>query len=318
MTNRVSSHGVERPGWSPWPHRLALLTSVMTFFLILVGGLVTSTGSGLAVPDWPTTFGYNMFTYPWSQMVGGILVEHSHRLIGSAVGLLTVALVVSVWVTEPRRWVRVLAGVALAAVILQGLLGGLRGVLVDESLAIIHGIFAQAFFGLMGALTLFTSRHWSEPETSHITDAGRLWWPSILTAAVVFVQIVFGALVTHLGIRLDAHLSLAVAIYVLTCLLAVRIWRDHSNQIRLVRPATMLCGLLVAQFFLGLGSYAGRFTEYAPALTPFFSLAFPVAHRLVAGLILVVSLVLVFRIHRMGARPAVAATAGQISGRVPA
>jgi cytochrome c oxidase assembly protein subunit 15 len=317
MADRASLEGPGRPAWSPWPHRLALMTAGMTLLLILLGGLVTSTGSGLAVPDWPTTFGYDMFTFPWSRMVGGIFLEHSHRLIGSAVGVLSVALAVALWVAEPRRWLRALGGMALAAVILQGLLGGLRVVLVEETLAILHGIFAQAFFGLMGVLVLFTSREWREPEQTQIADAGRLRWLSLLAASVVLVQIVFGALLTHLGIRLDAHLSLALAIYVLACLLVVRVWRDHPSQIRLVRPATLLCGLLVAQFFLGLGSYAGRFTEYAPAMTPFFSLAFPVAHRLVAGLIFVASLVLIFRIHRMAAKPAVAASTGPVSGRVP-
>src|SRR5574341_1816746 len=114
-----------RGGESPWPHRLAILTAGATFLLILAGGLVTGTGAGLAVPDWPTTFGYNMFLYPWSRMVGGILYEHSHRLIGSIVGLLTVALTLAIWAVEPRRWLRRLAGAALGAVILQGVLGGL-------------------------------------------------------------------------------------------------------------------------------------------------------------------------------------------------
>ncbi len=304
--------------WSPWPHRLALVTSGMTFLLILFGGLVTSTDSGLAVPDWPTTFGYDMFTFPWSRMVGGIFLEHSHRLIGSAVGLLSLALAVALWVSEPRRWLRGLGGVAVAAVILQGVLGGLRVVLVDETLAIAHGIFAQAFFGFMGLLVLFTSPEWREPEGTRIVGASRLRWLSVLTASVVLVQIVFGALLTHLGVRLDAHLSLALAIYVLACLLVVRVWRDHPGQIRLVRPATLLSGLLVAQFFLGMGAYASRFTDYGPALAPFFSLAFPVAHRLVAGLVLVASLILLCRVQRMAGTPAVAADARSLSGRVPA
>src|SRR5260370_34007600 len=88
----------------PWPHRLALVTAAATMLLIFVGGLVTNTGSALAVPDWPTTFGYNMFLYPWSQMVGGIFYEHSHRLLGSLVGALTIALAVSLWMTETREW----------------------------------------------------------------------------------------------------------------------------------------------------------------------------------------------------------------------
>src|SRR2546427_8988228 len=102
---------------SSWPHRLALLTTVATFPLLFVGGLVTNTGSALAVPDWPTTFGYNMFLYPWSRMVGGIFYEHTHRLLGSAVGLLTITLAVCLWFTETRRWMRLLGIVAVAAVI---------------------------------------------------------------------------------------------------------------------------------------------------------------------------------------------------------
>jgi len=87
-------------------HRLALALCAATFVLILIGGLVTNTGAALAVPDWPTTFGYNMFLFPWSKMVGGILYEHSHRLLGAAVGILTVALGVTLWLSERRRWLR--------------------------------------------------------------------------------------------------------------------------------------------------------------------------------------------------------------------
>src|SRR5713101_8321665 len=106
---------------SRWPHRLAVVTAAATLVLIFVGGLVTNTGSALAVPDWPTTFGYNMFLYPWSRMVGGVFYEHSHRLIGSLVGLLTVAFAVSLWVTEQRKSVRILGLVAVAAVVVQGI-----------------------------------------------------------------------------------------------------------------------------------------------------------------------------------------------------
>src|SRR5215510_14139084 len=146
---------------SPWPHRLALMTAIATFPLLFVGGLVTSMGAGLAVPDWPTTFGYNMFTYPWSEMVGGILYEHSHRLIGSVVGLLTILLAVTLWMQESRQWLRWLGLVALGAVILQGVLGGLRVVLLQQTLAIIHACFAHAFFALTASIALFTSPEWS-------------------------------------------------------------------------------------------------------------------------------------------------------------
>src|SRR6184192_1934126 len=94
-------------------HRFALFTTVCTALLIFVGGLVTSTDSGLSVPDWPTTYGWNMFTFPLSKWVGGIRYEHSHRLIASSVGFLTIIMAAWTWWIEPRRWVRWLAFAAL-------------------------------------------------------------------------------------------------------------------------------------------------------------------------------------------------------------
>src|SRR5262252_3022053 len=104
-------------------HRFALFTACCTAFLIFVGGLVTSTESGLSVPDWPTTYGWNMFTFPLSKMVGGIRFEHTHRLVASTVGLMTIVLAVWLQRREDRRWVRRLGWIALAAVVLQGILG---------------------------------------------------------------------------------------------------------------------------------------------------------------------------------------------------
>ena len=126
------------PGGGPasvWPHRLAVFTAAATAALIFVGGVVTNTGSGLAVPDWPTTFGQNMFLYPPSQWAGGILYEHSHRLMGALVGLLTVVLAAALWVAAPRGGLRWVGLVAVAAVIGQGVLGGLRVVLLKQTLA---------------------------------------------------------------------------------------------------------------------------------------------------------------------------------------
>src|SRR5215510_11261535 len=106
-------------------HRFALLTACSTAFLIFVGGLVTSNEAGLSVPDWPTTYGWNMFTFPYSKWVGGIFYEHGHRLVASFVGFLTVGLTIWTWMKESRKWLRTLSLVALGAVITQGILGGL-------------------------------------------------------------------------------------------------------------------------------------------------------------------------------------------------
>src|SRR5947208_4746151 len=109
-----------------WLNRFAWITCVATLLLICSGGMVTSKGVGLAVPDWPTTFGYNMFLFPTSKWVGGILFEHTHRLTASVVGFLTIILAAWLWRTDSPRWVRNLGLVALAAVILQDILRGLR------------------------------------------------------------------------------------------------------------------------------------------------------------------------------------------------
>src|SRR5499433_4379383 len=114
---------------SVWPHRLAVVLACATLPLLFIGGLVTSKGAGLAVPDWPTTFGYNMFLYPWAKMVGNIFYEHSHRLVASVVGLLTIALALTFWFQEKRTWLRWLGAAALMLVIAQGTIGGLRVVL---------------------------------------------------------------------------------------------------------------------------------------------------------------------------------------------
>ncbi len=158
----MKDRNVTNPGLSNGANRLALTTAWATGLLLVIGGLVTSKGVGLAVPDWPTTFGYNMFLYPWSKMVGGIFYEHSHRLVASGVGLLTLILAVLLWLREPRKWVRWLGTIAIALVILQGVLGGLRVVLLEQMLAMIHGSLAQVFFALMVSLALFTSREWND------------------------------------------------------------------------------------------------------------------------------------------------------------
>ena len=144
-----------------WLHRFAWFTLVATLLLICSGGMVTSKGVGLAVPDWPTTFGYNMFLFPVSKWVGGIFFEHTHRLIASTVGFLSIILAIWIWRVDDRRWVRNLGFAALGAVILQGVLGGLRVTLLKDEIGIFHAALAQAFFGMVVLITLATSRLWA-------------------------------------------------------------------------------------------------------------------------------------------------------------
>src|SRR3954466_13695581 len=143
-----------------WLHRFAWFTSIATLLLICSGGMVTSKGVGLAVPDWPTSFGYNMFLFPVSKWVGGIFFEHTHRLIASTVGFLTIILAIWIWRADHRRWLRNLGFAALGAVVLQGVLGGLRVTLLKDEIGIFHAALAQAFFGMLIVITLATSRLW--------------------------------------------------------------------------------------------------------------------------------------------------------------
>src|ERR1041385_7478029 len=145
---------------SKWLHRFAWFTSIATLFLICSGGMVTSKGVGLAVPDWPTTFGYNMFLFPVSRWVGGIFFEHTHRLIASVVGCLTIILTIWLAFSEQPRWVRNLGYSALGAVILQGVLGGLRVTLLEDQIGIFHACLAQGFFALLIVIAVVTSPLW--------------------------------------------------------------------------------------------------------------------------------------------------------------
>src|SRR3954470_665058 len=157
--------------YNPLLHRIALLTAIATFLLIFMGGLVTSHGAGMSVPDWPNSYGYNMFLFPPRLWIGGILYEHTHRLMATAVGMLSIALTFVAWRVESRRWVRLLAASTLLAVIFQGALGGLRVVLVKLDLAIVHACVAQAFFCLAALVAVVTSRWWIEAEDDSRTRA---------------------------------------------------------------------------------------------------------------------------------------------------
>src|SRR2546427_7807184 len=151
-----------------WLNRFAWLTCVATLLLICSGGMVTSKNVGLAVPDWPTTFGYNMFLFPVSKWVGGILFEHTHRLMGSLGGFLTIILAVWLWLSEDRQWVRKLGVIAFTGVILQGILGGLRVTMMKDEIGIFHACVAQAFFGLLVVIALITTKFWRALENQRI------------------------------------------------------------------------------------------------------------------------------------------------------
>lgn len=178
-----------------WLNRFAWFLAALTLFLICSGGMVTSKGVGLAVPDWPSTFGYNMFLFPVSQWVGGIFFEHTHRLIASLVGFQTIVLALWIWKADRRRWLRLLGVIALAAVILQGVLGGLRVTMLKDEIGIFHACLAQAFLALLVFIALATSRFWH--EAGHEPLRASFVWTVALTTLLIYAQLGLGATMRH-------------------------------------------------------------------------------------------------------------------------
>src|ERR1039457_3433651 len=205
---------------NPWLYWFAVLTALETLALIGIGGLVTSHEAGMSVPDWPTTYGYNMFLFPISKWLGGIFYEHSHRLLASLVGLMTTVLAVWLWLKDSRQWMHWLGVAAFFLVVAQGVLGGLRVTLHMNSLGIYHATIAQLFFVLTCALALFTSRWWQNygrdalPRVPNFQNEAAqqrgptmqsLKWLGLFTTLLIFVQLIIAAAMRH------QHAGLAIS-----------------------------------------------------------------------------------------------------------
>jgi cytochrome c oxidase assembly protein subunit 15 len=178
-------------------HVFSVSTAIATFFLVVAGGLVTSTGSGLAVPDWPLSYGMLM-----PPMIGGIFYEHGHRMIATFVGFLTTVLAVWLWKREQRRWMKWLGFAALGAVILQGMLGGLTVLfLLPTAISVSHATLAQTFFCIVSGIAVFTSRWWMEQDHRLLeeSEGTMLRKLVVFTTLGVYVQLILGALMRHTG-----------------------------------------------------------------------------------------------------------------------
>jgi cytochrome c oxidase assembly protein subunit 15 len=252
-----------------WLHRYTKFLAFATFLLIIAGGLVTSNDYGLAVPDWPKSYG--MWMPP---MIGGVLYEHGHRMIAAFVGFLTVILAIWMLWKESRKWMRALGVVALFAVILQGVLGGLTVIyLLPTPISVMHATLAQTFFSLIVSLVLFTSPRWKRPlatATNH-----RLPALFTITTIAIYLQLILGAWMRHskaaLAIpdfplafgriipeftnsQIAIHFSHRIgALLVFTCIgvTASVVLRKHKNIPEFVRPALLLLGLVFVQITLG-------------------------------------------------------------------
>lgn len=276
MTRRPAPHPTDH---SPWPHRWALALASLTFPLLWVGGLVTTTDAGMAVPDWPNTYGYNMFAYPlesWLYKGWDLFIEHGHRLLASLVGLVTIGLVIIVWRRDNRRWLKWLALLALAMVIAQGGLGGLRVLMNERQLAMAHGCFGPLFFALTAVLAAATSRAWRRgAESGDRRTAGLL----VALAALAYAQLVLGAQLRHMpataspwafAALVKLHLGLAAVVAAQTLWVGWRAARRRagSGPVRWIPAALVL--VVAAQAALGAGTWLVKYGApgWAAGLAP--------------------------------------------------
>ncbi len=199
---------------SPWSHRLAWLLAINVFLLICMGGTVTTCESGMAVPDWPTTYSYWWYPVQMWTTVWDVFLEHGHRLLAQLAGLTSITLAILLWRTDPRGWMRWIAVLIVLGVVVQGTLGGIRVLADNRLLARIHGCIAPLYFALCTAVIAWTSKSWRTPaakptsdspgvtaclqavplnDQEHANQASSLRWSWFLVAAI-YVEIVIGAI----------------------------------------------------------------------------------------------------------------------------
>lgn len=313
-----------------WPGLLAIVAAATTFLLLAAGGLVTGFDEGLAVVDWPNTEGYNMFLYPLARMTGGIYLEHSHRLLGTLVGLTVLAVAIHVTCVARRRAAVLLAWPALGLVVVQGILGGLRvtgrftlstqPADTDPSvvLAIVHGVVGQLVFTALAALAVLRSRAWATAPAATSSPSART--DRTLTIALLILllgQLVLGAIVRHFTWALDIlrygmatdperlrgvgqwalhlHITIAVLVAVLAVAVGVRAWGLYTGLRALPRLGVTLLVLTGVQIGLGVAALIVVGNDSPDRRPQAVDVAITTAHQVVgAALLAVAAMVLVW------------------------
>lgn len=283
-----------------WRRRFSLFTVVMTVLLISWGGFVTSINAGMAFPDWPSSMGSYNWINPVDQWwtITPYLAEHGHRLIASLVGALTVILAVWTWRSDPRRWMRTLGWGALALVIVQGVLGGLRVLWISLDFAVVHACAAQIFFAMLVAMTLFTTDTWRTqsgvlPDTHAATRLRRL---SHVTTAVIYLQIVLGALLRHPGGGLDGvfaaiHVTGAFVVVGLVMSVFIVAQKHFAHKSTVQWAVGSLLGTVGLQFALGLAAFVLMLYEAPQGIRSGLQIALTVAHLVVGALLFAAAVV---------------------------
>jgi len=283
-----------------WLHRYAVLWSFCTLFLVVAGGLVTSNDAGLSVPDWPLSYGKLM-----PPMEGNVFYEHGHRMVATTVGLLTIGMAIWLVRAERRRWMRSLGWIALAAVITQGVLGGMTVLfLLPKPVSIGHACLAQLFFSTTVAMALFTSDGWRR-GAQPVDDDGAppLHMLALAASLCVFLQLALGASARHQAIGILPHIAGALVATGMVLWVTVRVLMYHSSHVALRQSALALLSVTFLQVFLGIAAYMSRLaTADAPQPMPLM-IGFTVAHVAVGALTMAASVVLAIQVLRHVRRP---------------
>jgi cytochrome c oxidase assembly protein subunit 15 len=292
----LSSH----PAYNRGLHRFAIVLAVFVFLLIVAGALVTSNNAGLAVPDWPTSFG-SLYKIP--PMVGGIKYEHGHRMLAEFVGLLTIVMCVYTFRVERRSWMKKLSLAAIGTVIAQGVLGGITVLYyLPWYISSAHAALGQTFFSIAVLMAMFTSISWVEsaavwPADEHVAASTRAL--TLLAVAAVYLQLFFGAGFRHSGISILPHLVNAVITAGILLWTAIRVLVAYGKVRELRMPAVWVLGLLFVQLSLGFAAYLTRVIWGKDVVQPLPSMIHTtVAHVAVGALLLAATFVLAVQAHR--------------------
>jgi len=252
-----------------WVARMAVVAVCATFPLLLLGGLVTSTESGLAVPDWPNSYGASMFLYPIGLMADPrIFLEHAHRLFGALIGLTTVVLAVQIWMVDRRKWVKIAALSLVALVIVQGVIGGIRVTQQSAGLAILHGVVAQIFFAALVAQAAWLSASWSQVTPAGGPGPRRLKFFATGLLHTTIIQLILGSVFRHLAgsssgashvIWTHAAFSLVVVFFaVMAGSLALHVPAEGTAQRPILHRAGKAIFVTIAiQFLIGWAALFG-------------------------------------------------------------
>lgn len=295
--------------------RFTYLTLGVTALLISWGGFVTSIDAGMAVPDWPASFGsYDPFRtgLPDWYTYTPVLAEHGHRLLGALVGILTVILGVWTWVKDPRRWMRWLGVAAVVWVSLQGLLGGLRVTENSIALAAVHACTAQIFVAMLAGMALFTTDTWRK-GLGVVPSAGcgnTLREVAYAATGMLYLQIVLGALLRQFGQGIDAvfasiHIAGAFVVTGLVFATFVLVEKHFDDRRALRRGAWAMLIAVGAQFALGLAAYLVMLNDLALAVRSALQIGLTVGHLVVGAVLMAATIMTTLLAARTpGTRPA--------------